>query len=101
MGEGFFRYSHVTSTGVSAISINEGAILHGIVLNQVSTAAASTSLCSVYDSTTTSATAKLIAIIDTTRTGISDYIYDVVCKEGITLNIGGSAAPVDISVAFR
>lgn len=103
MGE-FFNAKHVTSTGVSSISVSGGGLLHGIVFNQLATNAvtASTGLITIYDSTTTAAStaASVIGIIGLTS-GIPEYIYDVVFQNGLTLQVGSAVAPLDLTVTFR
>lgn len=104
MGEGFFNYFHVNSTGVQSISVNAAGLLHGIVYNQLATNAvtASTGLMTVYDSTTTAASTSptVIGIVGVTA-GIPEYIYDIEFKNGLTLQVGSGVTPLDITVAFR
>ena len=104
MGDGFFVYKHVNSTGVQSISISQAGLLHGIVFNQLATNAvtASTGLVTIYDSTTTAASTSptVIGIIGVTA-GIPEYIYDCEFMNGLTLQVGSGVTPLDISVVFR
>ncbi len=104
MGDGFFNYAHVNSTGVNAISINGAGLLHAIVMNQLATNAvtASTGLTSIFDSTTTaSSTAGTVIGIIGQVAGIAEYIYDLQFKNGLTLQVGSGVTPLDITVVFR
>ncbi len=104
MGDGFFNYQHVNSTGVQSISVNGAGLLHAIVFNQLATNAvtASTGLTTIYDSTTTAASTSptVIGIIGIVA-GIPEYVYDVQFKNGLTLQVGSGVTPLDITVAFR
>ena len=104
LGNDYFNYQHVTTTGANVISINQAGILHAIVFNQLATNAvtASTGLTSIFDSTTTAASTSptVIGIIGQVA-GIPEYIYDLQFKNGLTLQVGSGVTPLDITVVFR
>ena len=104
MGDGFFNYQHVATTGATVISVNQAGLLHGIVFNQLATNAvtASTGLTTIFDSTTTAASTSptVIGIIGVTA-GIPEYIYDIQFKNGLTLQVGSGVTPIDITVCYR
>jgi hypothetical protein len=94
-----YNYKRVTATGVSVISVSQMGVLHGICLNQQSTAAVSTSLATLYDNTTNAG--NVIGIIQLNNSGVSDYLYDALYANGLSINISGGAAPVDITFIYR
>ena len=97
-----FNYKRIAATGVTTISISNMGTLHGVVLNQQSTVAASSSLVSIYDSTTTSAgTGSLLAVIQVANAGVGDYIYDCLYTNGLTVNVPSGTTPIDLTVVFR
>jgi hypothetical protein len=102
---GYWIQKHITATGVSTVSISAAGILHGVVFNQVSTAAAtaSTGLVTVYDATTTAAStdARVIGIVSPATTASTDYIYDCEYMNGLTIQVGSAVAPLDITVLYR
>lgn len=80
-------------------------MLHGITLNQQSTAAATstTNMIGIFDSTTTyaaSSTAFVIANVQANNAGVGDYIFDVLYGRGLTINVGSAVSPVDITVIY-
>jgi hypothetical protein len=107
----FFIYKHITATGFTNIcgpnrtdvGVNYVGLLHGLVLNQYSTAAGSTSLVTIIDGTTTAASsaANVIAIASTAGVNSTDYIYDLEFMNGLSIVIGGGATPVDVTVVYR
>ena len=94
-----FPYIRVTSTGSNTLSISQGMILHAIVLNQQSTVAATSTAnqATVYDATTNSG--KVVGVIQLNNAGVGDYLYDIVLTNGLTLQVGTAASPVDITIS--
>ena len=99
----YWKHKHVQSTGVTTVSISSGVLLHGFVLNQKSTAATSTSLVTIYDATTTlaSTAAGVVGICDIVGVSAADYMYDAELDNGLVINVGAGAAPVDLTVLYR
>lgn len=99
-----FNYKHLNATGVSTISISGYGMLHGLVLNQLSTGstAATTGLITIYNATTTAAStdASVLAIVNPSASGVADWIYDALLSNGLTIQIGSVVAPVDFTVTF-
>lgn len=99
-----FNFKHVNATGVTTISISQYGQLHGIVMNQLSTTAAtaSTGLLTIYNGTTTAASTdgSVIGICNPASTGVADWIYDCLTPNGLTLQVGSGVTPVDITVSF-
>lgn len=96
MGEGFFNYKNLTATGISTVSISQAGLLHGVIVNNKSTAAA---LMTIYDSTTTVA-APQIGIVDLAAPAM-DYLYDIQFKNGLTVDVGSAATPINITIMYR
>jgi hypothetical protein len=101
----YWIQKHITATGVSTVSISQVGILHGIVMNQPSTAAAtaSTGQITIYDAITTAASThtSVIAIVSPATTANTDYIYDCEYMTGLTIQVGSAVAPVEFSVLYR
>lgn len=99
-----YNYKHLNSTGVSTISISNYGMLHGLVLNQLSTGstAATTGLITIYNATTTAAStdASVVAIVNPASTGVADWIYDALMSNGLTVQIGSVVAPIDFTITF-
>ena len=99
MGDSFWVYKNLTATGVSTISISQFGILHGIVVNQLSTAAATMGL---YDNASTTAAAPfVIGTVQLNAVSNTDYVYDCEFKNGLTVSIGSAATPIDITIIYR
>lgn len=100
----FFVSKHIAATGVTTVSISQYANLHGVVMNQLSTASATTTtgLVTVYNATTTAAStdASVIAIFNPAASGVADYIYDCEMPAGITLQVGSAVAPLDMTITY-
>lgn len=97
MGEGFFNYKNITTTGVNVVSISQGGLLHGIIVNQVSTAAAAT--MAIYDATTTAAAPFIIGTVNLSTVAM-DYLYDVEFQNGLTVVVT-AATPTNITIMYR
>ena len=99
-----FNFKHVVSTGVTTKTISQFGMLHGVVLNQLSTGAttATGGLVTIYNGTTTAAStdASVLAICNPALTGVPEWIYDALCSNGITLQIGSVVAPIDLTIMF-
>jgi hypothetical protein len=105
-----YNYKHLNATGVSTISLSNFGMLHGIVLNQQNTTPGTTvtaqvatvNLMTIYDGTTTAASTatNIIGICQLSNAGIGEYIYDALYANGLTIQIGGSVSPVDITVSY-
>ncbi len=99
-----FNFKHITATGVSTISISGYGMLHGVVLNQLSTGAvtSSTGQITIYNGTTTAASTdgSVLAICNPALSGVPEWIYDALCSNGITLQVGSAVAPVDFTIMF-
>jgi hypothetical protein len=99
-----YNYKHLNATGVSTISISNYGMLHGLVLNQLSTGstAATTGLITIYNATTTAAStdASVVAIVNPASTGVADWIYDALMSNGLTVQIGSVVAPIDFTITF-
>ena len=99
-----YNYKHVTATGVSTVSISQFGQLHGIVMNQLSTAAgtASTGQITIYDATTTAASTSptVIGIINPAASGVADYVYDCLYANGLTIQVGSAVAPVEFTIVY-
>lgn len=99
MSDSYFHYKNLTATGTSTISISQAGILHGIVVNQLSTAAAT---MGIYDNpTTTAAAPNIIGTVQLNAVNGTDYIYDCEFKNGLTVSIGSAATPIDITIVYR
>ena len=59
-------------------------------------------LVTIFAGTTTAAStdASVVGILGDTA-GTPEFIYDVICEKGITLQVGSGVAPLDITVSFR
>jgi hypothetical protein len=97
-GDGFFVYKNVTATGVTTISISQYALLHSLVVNQPSTAAAN---ATIYASSTTASAPFVIASPQLNGISNTDYVYDCECQNGITLEVGSAATPINLTVIYR
>lgn len=98
MGDSFFLYKNLTATGVSTISISGFGLLHGVVVNQYSTAAAT---MAIYDATTTAAAPFIIGTAQLNAVNGTDFIYDCEFANGLTVSIGAAATPINITVIYR
>ncbi len=98
MGDGFFIYKNITATGVSTISISQYGLLHSVVLNQYSTAAA---VMTIYDATTTSGSPPIIGTPNLIGAQSTDYVYDCEYANGLTVNIAAGATPCNITIIYR
>lgn len=98
MGDSYWLYKNLTATGVSTISISQGAILHGVVVNQYSTAAAT---MAVYDATTTAASPNIVGTPQLNAVNGTDFIYDCVLTNGLTVSIGAAATPINVTITYR
>lgn len=99
---GFWRYKHINVSSAAAIVISSNAdcLLHGIVLNQQ--AGSSTVTMGIYSSTASvasTATAGLIGIAALGGVNASDYLYDVICENG--LSVMPASGIGDITVIYR
>ena len=84
----------VSSTGQTQITQSGGgAIFHGIVMGQFSTAAG---LCSIYDAAATNATnaTNFVGAVDLSGTKSNEYIIDAMFNNGISINVTSTANPV-------
>lgn len=97
-GDGFFVYKNLTATGVSTISISQFGLLHSIVVNQLSTAAAT---AAIYNATTTAAAPNIIATVQLNAVSNTDYVYDCEFSNGLTVEIGSAATPINVTVIYR
>lgn len=97
MAEGFFHYKNITATGVSTISISQAGLLHGVIINNVSTAAAT---MAIYDATTTAAAPFIIGTVNIASAAM-DYLYDAEFKNGLTVEVATAATPTNITILYR
>jgi len=100
-----YNYKRITSTGATVVSISQMGMLHGVTLNQQSTAGATstTNMIGIYDSTTTfaaSSASGVIANVQANNSGVGDYIFDVLYANGLTIAVGSAVSPVDITVIY-
>lgn len=99
MGDSYWNYKNLTATGVSTISISQFGILHGVVVNQLSTAAAT---MGIYDNSSTTAAAPfVIGTVQLNAVSNTDYVYDALYKNGLVVSIAAAATPIDVTVIFR
>lgn len=99
-----FVFKRINSTGVTTVSISGFGMLHGVTMNQLSTGSttASGGLVTIYAGTTTAASTDptVVGIINPGASGVADYFYDAEMPAGITIQVGGVVAPVDMTVTY-
>jgi hypothetical protein len=90
-------YKYANANGNISVSVNPGSVLGSVVINKLG--AASNTL-TIYDDVSAVA-ANVIAVIDTTRTGIGGGLdYNVVMSRGIFMVMAtGTAA--DITITYQ
>lgn len=94
-----FRYKRIAASGDAVVSISKDVCLHAIIINRQSTAAVSTSQVTVYANSTASGSST-VAIISLNNPSSPDFIYDVICENGISVTVDAAASPIDFTVAF-
>ncbi len=89
-----YNYAHLTAAGNYALSPNS-CVLHSITVNN-NTATAGT--MSVYDGTSASGTP--VAIINFAGSFFSTGLYDVICRQGISVVVSAITGTLDVTVSF-
>ncbi len=97
MSTGNKQYKYANANGNITVSVNPGAILGSVVINKLG---ATGNTLTIYDDTS-AVTANIIAVIDTTRSGIGGGLdYNVVMSRGIFMVMAtGTAA--DITITYQ
>ena len=99
MGDRAYRYKRITSSGDTVVSISKDVDLHAIIINRQSTAAVSTSQVTIY-ANSTAAGSSVVGIISLNNPSSPDFVYDVICENGITVTVDAAGSPIDFTVAF-